>query len=65
MIDYRIGEDVRSVKRDPDQPKDGTAPTPKPMIDLSDALKHLNRVSKRSPDPVLRTAAKALQEYLQ
>ena len=62
---YRVGEEVRSVKRDLGQRKGGTAPTPKPVIDFSDVLKHLNRVSARSPDPVLRTAAKSLQEYLQ
>jgi hypothetical protein len=62
---YRVGEDVRSVKRDLGQRKGGTAPPPKPMLDVSDAVKHLTRVSKRSPDPVLRTAAKSLQEYLQ
>ncbi len=65
LIDYRVGEDVRSVKADLGQPNGGTAPAPKPMIDFSDALEHLKRVSKRSPDPVLRTAAKSLQEYLQ
>jgi hypothetical protein len=62
---YRVGQDVRSVKRDLGQRKGGTAPTLWPTPDVSDALKHLTRVSKRSPDPVLRTAAKALQEYLQ
>jgi hypothetical protein len=62
---YRVGADVRSVKRDLGQRKGGAAPTLWPMPDVSDALKHLNRVSKRSPDPVLRTAAKSLQEYLQ
>jgi ParB-like nuclease family protein len=62
---YRVGQDVRSVKRDLGQRKGGTAPTLWPTLDVSDALKHLNRVSKRSPDPVLRTAATSLQEYLQ
>lgn len=61
---YRVGEDVRSVKRDLGLRKGGAPSTPKPPIDFSDALKHLNKVSKRSPDPVLRTAAKSLQEYL-
>src|SRR6266540_416148 len=57
---YRVGEAVRPVKRD-----GGAAPIPKPTMDFSDAFEHLNRVSKRSPDPVLRAAAKSLQEYLQ
>jgi hypothetical protein len=62
---YRVGEEVRSVKRDLGQRKGGATPAPRPTIDFSDAFKHLGRVSKRSPDPVLRTAAKSLQEYLQ
>jgi ParB-like nuclease domain len=61
---YRVGEEVRSVKRDFGQRKGGGALAPKPPINVSDAFKHLNMVSKRSPDPVLRTAARALQEYL-
>ena len=63
--DYRVGEEVRTVKRDFGQRKGAAAPAPKPAIDFSDAFKHLSSVSKRSPDPVLRTAAKSLQEYLQ
>lgn len=62
---YRVGEDVRSIKRDLGQRKGGAAAAPKPLPDFSDAFKHLDKVSKRSPDPVLRTAAKSLQEYLQ
>jgi hypothetical protein len=62
---YRLGEEVRSVKRDLGQRKGSSVtPTTQP-IDLGDTFKHLNKVSKRSPDPVLRTAAKSLQEYLQ
>ena len=90
---YRVGEEVRSVKRDlgqrkggaapaPKPPTDfsnaithlskldlgqresGAAPAPKPPTDFSNAIRHLSTVSKQSPDPVLRTAAKSLQEYL-
>jgi len=60
LMDYPVAEEVRPVERD-----GGAAPIPKPTMDFSDAFEHLNRVSKRSPDPVLRTAAKSLQEYLQ
>jgi ParB-like nuclease domain len=62
---YRVGEEVRIVKRDLGQRKGGTAPALKPVIDCSDAFKHLSTVSQRSHDLVLRTAAKSLQEYLQ
>jgi len=62
---YRVGEDVRSVKRDLGLRRGGVQPTPKPTPDLSDAVRHLTKVSKRSLDPVLRTAARSLQEYLQ
>lgn len=75
---YRVGEEVRSVKRDLGQRKGSALPAPEPVLDFgdalpapksardfSDAIKHLNRVSKQSPDPVLRTAAKSLREYLQ
>jgi hypothetical protein len=64
---YRVGEEVRSVKRDLGLRRGSGQSTPKPkaVIDFSDAYKNLTRVSKRSPDPVLRAAAKSLQEYLQ
>jgi hypothetical protein len=62
---YRVGEEVRSVKRDLGSRKGGNQPPLRPLLNLSDAVKNLSKVSKRSPDPVLRTAAKALQEYLQ
>ena len=52
-------------KRDLGQREGGAVPAPKPPTDFSDAVTHLSNVSKRSPDPVLRTAAKSLQEYLQ
>jgi ParB/Sulfiredoxin domain len=61
---YRVGEEVRSVKRDLGQRKGGVGFTPKPVIDCSHAFRHLRSVSKRSPDLVLRTAAESLQEYL-
>jgi ParB-like nuclease family protein len=39
---------------------------PKPKTDdVSDAIRYLSRVSRRSPDPVLRAAARSLEAYLQ
>jgi hypothetical protein len=62
---YRVGEEVRSVKRGLGQRRGGTASTPMPAFEFSDTFEHLRSVSMRSPDAVLRTAAKSLQEYLQ
>jgi hypothetical protein len=47
-------------------PTEGAAaPAPKVPVDFRDAVKHLGKVSKWSADPILRAAAKSLQEYLQ
>lgn len=43
----------------------GAAPASKVPAGFRDAVKHLGKVSRRSADPVLRTAAKSLEEYLQ
>lgn len=61
---YREGEEVRLVKRDLGLRR-ASQPKPAVVADLSGAFRHLSRVSRRSPDPVLRTAARSLQEYLQ
>jgi hypothetical protein len=63
---YREGEEVRSVKRDLGLRRASQAPQPRPkaVIDFTEAFRHLSRVSRCSPDPVLRTAARSLQEYL-
>ena len=47
------------------QPEDGAAPAPKAPAGVGNAVKHLGKVSRGSRDPILRTAAKSLQEYLQ
>lgn len=60
---YRHGEDVRAVKRDLGLRR-GAATVNTSTQDVSQAVKHLARVSKRSTDPVLRTAAEAMQAYL-
>lgn len=63
---YRVGEDVRSVKRDLGLRRGGgTQPTLEFGLDLTETFKNLTKVSKRSQVPVLRAAAKSLQEYLQ
>lgn len=62
---YREGEDVRLVKRDLGQRRGTSNPKPKPKVDNTEAFRNLSRVSRRSPHPVLRSAARALQEYLQ
>ena len=40
-------------------------PSPRSRLDFKDAFKNLAKVTKQSTNPVLRTAAQALQEYLQ
>ncbi len=50
---------------DPWPAEDGGVPAPTVTADFRDAVKHLGKVSKWSPDPILSTAAKSLQEYLQ
>jgi hypothetical protein len=63
---YRVGQEVRTVKRDLGLRR-GTVnqAAPKPVLDLKDAFKNLVKVSSKSSDPVLRSAAQSLQEYLQ
>jgi hypothetical protein len=61
---YREGEQVRLVKRDLGLRR-ASPSKPKLTVDFSDAMRNLSRVSRRSSDPVLRTAARSLQEYLQ
>jgi ParB-like nuclease domain len=63
---YRVGQEVRTVKRDLGLRKGiGSRAAPKPVFDLKDAFKNLAKVSTGSSDPVLRSAAQSLQEYLQ
>jgi hypothetical protein len=60
---YREGEEVRTVKRDLGlrRAKQNRLHV---MQDATEALRNLSRVS-RSPDPVLRSAARSLRTYLQ
>jgi hypothetical protein len=62
---YREGEDLRLVKRDIGQRRGKARPSAKPKVDYIPALRNLTRVSRQSSEPVLRTAALSLKEYLQ
>ena len=44
--------------------EDGAVSASTVSADFRDAVKHLSKVSRRSPDPILSTAAKSLLEYL-
>lgn len=61
---YRHGEDVRAIKRDLGLRRAAAVAANTPKPDYSQALKHLSKVSRRSAEPVLRTAAESLQAYL-
>jgi ParB-like chromosome segregation protein Spo0J len=65
---YREDEEVRTLKRDLGQRRAGALAEakkkPAPRRDVSAAISHLKQVSKRSPDPVLKSAARSLQAYL-
>jgi hypothetical protein len=58
---YRVGEDVRAVKRDLGLRRAVAHVDP---ADFASARKRLARVSRSSSEPVLRAAALSLQEYL-
>lgn len=66
---YREDEDLRSVKRDlglrraATQTKAKKQPVSK--LDVRVAVRHLSRVSRDSPNLVLKTAARSLRTYLQ
>jgi hypothetical protein len=61
---YRRGEDVRAIKRDLGLRRAASGTGTAPKQDYSEALKHLTKVLKRTREPVLRSAAKALHTYL-
>jgi len=61
---YREREDVRIQKRDLGRRRARLAQA-KIAPDAMAALEHLTRVSKRSPEPVLRSAARSLVRYLE
>lgn len=59
---YRHGEDVRAIKQDLGTRRAVAAQAAK-KPDLTAAFTRLSKVSKQSRDPVLRSAATALQAY--
>lgn len=61
---YREAEEVRSQKRDLGKRRGASQEGPSASNNV-EALEHLSRVSKRSREPVLRSAARSLQGYLQ
>lgn len=61
---YRNGEDLRAIKRDLGLRRATSQNVEAKKLDFSDALRHLSKISKRSREPVLRSAAEALQAYL-
>ena len=65
---YREDDEVRTLKRDLGLRRAAAQAASKkktvPQRDVSMALTHLKRVSRRSPDPVLKSAARSFQAYL-
>lgn len=61
---YRVGQEVRAVKQDLGLRRGGKTTIVKASVDSKRMFKNLTEVSTRSSDPVLRSAAKSLQEYL-
>ena len=61
---YREDEEVRTLKRDLGLRRATPAKSQK-VRDTKEAVKHLNRVSRQSTDPVLVSAARSLSGYLQ
>lgn len=61
---YRHGEDVRAIKRDLGLRRADTQGVRVPRIDFQEAIEHLSKVSKRSQEPVLRSAAASFRAYL-
>jgi ParB-like chromosome segregation protein Spo0J len=61
---YRENEQVRILKRDLGRRRAGLSQA-KIALDATEAIEHLTRISKRSPEPVLRSAARSLTRYLQ
>lgn len=61
---YRHGEDVRAIKRDLGLRRAAAQAANTTKLDFTQALKHLSKVSRHSREPVLRSAAEAMQAYL-
>lgn len=61
---FRVGEDVRAIKRDLGLRRAAAKAKQAARPNLKEAFTHLAKVSKQSREPVLRSAATSLQEYL-
>lgn len=61
---YRNGEDVRAIKRDLGLRRAAAQAANATKPDFGEALRHLSKVAKISREPVLRSAAEAMQAYL-
>jgi len=61
---YRKDQEVRSAKRDLGLRRVAGLSARAVAVDSVEAQRNLTRVARRSPDPVLRTAARSLQTYL-
>ena len=61
---YRNGEDVRAIKRDLGLRRAAAQVANASKPDFGEALRHLTKVAKLSQEPVLRSAAEAMQAYL-
>ena len=61
---FREAEDVRTRKRDQGLRRHASALRRTPPLEPDEAIVNLARVSKRSPDRVLRLAARSLAAYL-
>jgi hypothetical protein len=61
---YREGEAVRTLKRDLGLRRASPAAKSAEPQELPEALRHLSRVSRGSPEPVLRSAARSMSAYL-
>lgn len=61
---YREEQEVRTLKRDLGLRR-AVRMKSQSMQDTTEVVQHLTRVSRRSPEPVLRRAAKSLSGYLQ
>lgn len=62
---YREGEEVRLVKQDLGQRRGRSGQKSKSSTDQAHAIRNLNRVARRSGDPLLVTVANSLKDYLQ
>jgi hypothetical protein len=61
---YREAKEVRTLKRDLGLRRASRMKRSRPR-DATEAIRHLNSISRRSQDPVVKTAARSLRAYLQ